>query len=126
MSGKLLERGIRRYYLQRWPSQAAMKRVRQRIKTLTGRGRAGTDIREVISRINPILRGWGNYFRTGNAAIRFNQIDWYVGGRLRDLMCKRYGRNLRPGQTAAWTREWFEALGLYRLRGTIRYPVPAS
>jgi RNA-directed DNA polymerase len=126
VSGKLLERGIRRYYLQRWPSQAAMKRLRQRIKTLTGRGRAGIDIREVISRINPILRGWGNYFRTGNAAIRFIQIDWYVVGRLRGLMRKRYGRNLRPGQTAVWTREWFEAHGLYRLRGTIRYPAVAS
>jgi RNA-directed DNA polymerase len=126
VSGKMLERGIRRYYLQRWSSQAAMKRVRQRIKALTGRGRVGTDIREVISQINPILRGWGNYFRTGNAAIRFNQIDWYVVGRLRGLMRKRYGRNLRPGQTATWTREWFEAHGLYRLRGTIRYPATAS
>jgi len=86
VSGRLLERGIRRYYLQRWPSQASMKRLRQRIKALTGRGRAGTDIREVISWINPILRGWGNYFRTRNAAIRFNQIDWYVVRRLRDLM----------------------------------------
>jgi RNA-directed DNA polymerase len=122
----LLERGIRRYYLQRWPSQQAMKRLRQRIKALTGRGRTGTDIREVISWINPLLRGWGNYFRTGNAAICFNQIDSYVVGRLRGLMRKRYGRNLRPGQTALWTREWFEALGLYRLRGTIRYPVAAS
>jgi RNA-directed DNA polymerase len=126
VSGKLLERGVRRYYLQRWPSQAAMKRVRQRIKALTGRGRTGTDIREVISQINPILRGWGNYFRTGNAAIRFVQIDWYVVGRLRGLMRKRYGRNLRPGQIAVWTREWFEAHGLYRLRGTIRYPGLAS
>lgn len=126
VSGKLLERGIRRYYLQRWPSQAAMKRVRQRIKALTGRGRAGMDIREVISLINPILRGWGNYFRTGNAAIRFNQIDGYVLGRLRGLMRKRYGRNLRPGHWKTWTREWFEAHGLYRLRGTIRYPATAS
>ena len=126
VSGRLLERGIRRYYLQRWPSQAAMKRVRQRIKALAGRGRVGTDIREVISRINPILRGWGNYFRTGNAAIRFNQIDSYVLRCLRDLMFKRQGRNVRPGQTAIWTREWFEAHGLYRLRGTVRYPVSAS
>jgi RNA-directed DNA polymerase len=46
--------------------------------------------------------------------------------RLRGLMVKRYGRNLHAGQSAAWTREWFEAHGLYRLRGTIRYPVPAS
>lgn len=126
VSGRLLERGIRRYYLQRWPSQTAMKRVRQRIKALTGRGRTGMDIREVISRINPILRGWGNYFRTGNAAIKFNHIDRYVERRLRGLMRKRYGRNLRPGQTAVWTREWFEAHGLYRLRGTIRYPATAS
>ena len=126
VSGKLLERGIRRYYLQRWPSQAAMKRVRQKIKAMTGRGRVGTDIREVISWLNPILRGWGNYFRTGNAAIRFNQIDRYVVRRLSGLMRKRYGRNLRPGQWQTWTREWFEAHGLYRLRGTIRYPAIAS
>jgi len=126
LSGRLMERGIRRYYLQRWPSQQAMKSIRQKIKSKTLRGRAGQDVREVIAELNPILRGWGNYFRTGNAAIRFNRVDWYVVGRLRGLMRKRYGRNLRPGQSALWTREWFEAHGLYRLRGTIRYPVSAS
>jgi RNA-directed DNA polymerase len=126
VSGRLLERGIRRYYLHRWPSQQAMKSIRAKIKRMTLSGRAGQDIREVIAGLNPILRGWGNYFRTGNAAIRFNRIDWYVVGRLRRLMRKRYGRHLRPGQTTVWTREWFEAHGLYRLRGTVRYPVPAS
>jgi RNA-directed DNA polymerase len=65
VSGRLLEQGVRRYYLQRWPSQQAMKRLRQQIKVLTGRNRVGTGLREVISRIHPILRGWGNYFRTG-------------------------------------------------------------
>jgi RNA-directed DNA polymerase len=126
VSGRLLERGVRRYYLQRWPSQQAMKRVRERIKAKTGHGRAGQDIREVIAGLNPILRGWGGYFRTGNAATKFVQIDDYVERRLRRLMRKRYGRNLRPGQWKLWTREWFEAHGLYRLRGTIRYPTPAS
>ena len=126
VSGRMLERGIRRYYLQRWPSQRAMTRVRGKIKAKTGRGRAGQNIREVIAELNPILRGWGNYFRTGNAAKKFNQIDYYVVGRLRALMVKRYGRNLRPGQVLDWTREWFEAHGLYRLRGTIRYPGYAS
>jgi RNA-directed DNA polymerase len=126
VSGRMLERGVRRYYLQRWPSQRAMKRVRGKIKAKTGRGRAGQDLREVIADLNPVLRGWGNYFRTGNAAQKFVQIDYYVVGRLRDLLIKRYGRNLRPGQTTAWIREWFEAHGLYRLRGTIRYPGYAS
>jgi RNA-directed DNA polymerase len=126
VSGRMLERGVRRYYLQRWPSQRAMKRVRGKIKAKTGRGRAGQDLREVIADLNPILRGWGNYFRTGNAAKKFNQVDYYVLGRLRGLMIKRYGRNLRPGQWEIWTREWFEAHGLYRLRGTVRYPGYAS
>jgi RNA-directed DNA polymerase len=122
VSGRMLERGVRRYYLQRWPSQRAMKRIRARIKALTGIGRAGMDIRDVIKAINPILRGWGNYFRTGNAATKFIQIDGYVRRRLHGLMRKRYGRNLKPGQWEIWTREWFEAHGLYRLRGTVRYP----
>lgn len=126
VSGRMLERGVRRYYLQRWPSQRAMKRVRAKIKANTGAWRKGHDIRDVIADLNPILRGWGNYFRTGNAANKFVQIDHYVERRLWRLMRKRYGRNLRPGQWEAWTREWFEAHGLYRLRGTIRYPGLAS
>lgn len=126
VSGRMLERGVRRYYLQRWPSQRSMKRIRQKIKAKTGRGRAGHDIRDVIADLNPILRGWGNYFRTGNASDKFVQIDRYVVWRLRGLMLKRYGRHLRPGQWKIWKREWFEALGLYRLRGTIRYPGYAS
>lgn len=126
VSGRMLEQGVRRYYLHRWPSDRAMKRVRGKIKAKTGRGRAGQDIRETIAVLNPILRGWGNYFRTGNAAKKFNQIDRYVVYRLWRLMRKRYGRNLRPGQWKAWTREWFEAQGLYRLRGTVRYPGYAS
>jgi RNA-directed DNA polymerase len=126
VSGRMLEQGVRRYYLQRWPSNRAMTRVRGKLKAKTGKGRAGQDIREVIADLNPILRGWGNYFRTGNAAKKFNQIDGYVLGRLRGLMIKRYGRNLKAGQTSNWTREFFEAHGLYRLRGTVRYPGYAS
>jgi RNA-directed DNA polymerase len=126
VSGRMLERGVRRYYLQRWPSQRAMKRVRGKIKAKTGRGRAGQDLREVIADLNPILRGWGSYFRTGNAAVKFNQIDSHVISRLRGLMVKRYGRNLKAGQSSTWTREFFEAHGLYRLRGTVRYPGCAS
>jgi RNA-directed DNA polymerase len=122
LSGRLWERGVRRYYLHRWPSTESMRRVRRKVKALTGRNRIHQDIEDVISDLNPILRGWGNYFRTGNPHHKFVQIDWYVAGRLRRLLVKRYGRNLHAGQADDWTREWFEAHGLYRLRGTVRYP----
>lgn len=124
MSGRLLERyGRRRYYLQRWPSQAAMKRVRQRVHELTHRGWNGVkDVREIIANLNPILRGWGNYFRTGNAAKRFNQLDTYVWERLHRFMKGRKGRNLKAGDSATWNRDFFVNHGLHRLRGTVRYP----
>ena len=125
VSGRLLECGIRRYYLHRWPSQRSMKRLRQKIKALTSRNRCHQDIREIITMINPILRGWGNYFRTGNAATKFVSIDRYVVWRLKRLLVKRYGRNLHAGRADAWTREWFEEHGSYRLRGTVRYPKAA-
>ena len=126
MSGRLWEqKRIVRYYLHRWPSKRAMKRMRQKVKARTGRNRAGADIRDVIDDLNPVLRGWGKYFRTGNAAKKFRQIDDYVVGRLRGLMIKKRGRNLRPGQWLDWTEDWFNGHGLYRLRGTVRYPKAA-
>ena len=126
MSGRLWEqRGIVRYYLHRWPSQTAMARLRAKVRDRTGRHRVGIDIRDVIAELNPILRGWGNYFRTGNAAAKFRQIDWYVTMRLFRLMVKKRGRNLRAGQIDQWTEEWFNGHGLHRLRGTIRYPKAA-
>ena len=123
MSGRLWEqKRIVRYYLHRWPSQRAMKRLREKVHARTGRNRVGEDIRVVIADLNPLLRGWGNYFRTGNAAVKFRQADDYVVWRLRTLMVRKRGRNLHAGQAGAWTEEWFNGHGLYRLRGTIRYP----
>ena len=123
MSGRLWEqKRIIRYYLHRWPSQAAMARLRDKVRDRTGRNRVGIDIGAVIEQLNPILRGWGNYFRTGNADTRFHQIDRYVTWRLHRLLAKKRGRNLRAGQADQWTEEWFNGHGLHRLRGTIRYP----
>ena len=126
MSGRLWEqKRIVRYYLHRWPSQRAMKRLREKVHARTGRNRAGDDIRDVIADLNPLLRGWGNYFRTGNAAGKFRQADDYVVRRLRGLMIKKRGRNLHAGQSRTWTEEWFNGHGLHRLRGTVRYPKAA-
>lgn len=126
MSGRLWEqKRIVRYYLHRWPSQRAMKRLREKVRDQTGRNRAGLAIEQVIAMLNPVLRGWGNYFRTGNAAIKFRQIDNYVVWRLRRLLVKKRGRNLHAGVADQWTEGWFNDHGLYRLRGTVRYPKAA-
>jgi RNA-directed DNA polymerase len=116
-------------YLFRWPAPRAMKAVRRRIHDLTDRRRwAGMkDIRDVIRVLNPVLRGWGGYFRTGNASTQFNRVDSYVRERLLKLLARRGGqRSGRKGRPFRWTawphRRFVTEHGLYQLLGTIRYP----
>ncbi len=114
-----------RTYLFRWPSPRAMNRIRERVRELTDRRRrAGMkDIREVIRDLNPVLRGWGNYFRTGNASIKFQQVDLYVNQRLVRLMYARQRTDRRLFSRKQWPPARFaRELGLHRLVGTIRYP----
>jgi RNA-directed DNA polymerase len=126
MSGKLWEqKRIIRYYLHRWPSMRSMKRARAKVKALTARSQVGQQLEDVIRRLNLFLRGWGNYFRTGNAALKFQAMDRYVAWRLKRLLIKKRGRNLRAGQAERWSRTWFHDQGLHKLMGTIRYPKAA-
>ena len=125
LSGRIWEQEHKRlYFLHRWPNQRSMQRVRARVRELTPGTRCHADIRTVIADLNRVLRGWGNYFCTGNAADQFTSIDSFVVRRLRTLRRKRKGRHLRAGEAHGWTREYFERLGLHRLRGTIAYPEP--
>jgi RNA-directed DNA polymerase len=123
MSGRLWEqRRIVRYFLHRRPSKRSMQRARTRIRALTCRSRVGVRLPETIKALNLFLRGWGGYFRTGNAADTFNTLDRYVVWRLKRLLIKQRGRNLRAGQLNLWTSDWFHDQGLHQLMGTIRYP----
>ena len=124
MSGPIWEKERKRvYFLQRGPSQRSMKRLREKVRLLTGRHRQGVkDVRVLIKDLNPVLRGWGNHFRTGNAAKQFNQADSYVCKRLHGFMVERKGRHLRAGEADQWTRDFFWGHGLHRLRGTVKYP----
>ena len=118
----------RQEYLFRWPSPKAMKRVRGRIRELTDRRRWSgmKNLKDVIKELNPVLRGWGNYFRTGNASQKFQQIDWYVSQRLVRLIYRHRQNWGRPFFNSWWTSARFATLGLHRLVGTIRYPTPVN
>jgi len=111
-------------YLFRWPAPKSMNKVRERVRELTERRRrAGMkDLREVIGELNPVLRGWGNYFGTGNASIKFQQIDSFVRRRLLRLISRRGGDRAKAVNPEEWTWHRLEKLGLHRLLGTIRYP----
>ncbi len=89
------------------------------LRELTDTRRSGVkDVQQMIADLNPVLRGWGDYFRTGNADGKFNQIDNYVHARLVRWLYRRGGpreqRQLREG-----THQSFYAMGWHRLRGTV-------
>jgi RNA-directed DNA polymerase len=112
-------------YLFRWPSPKAMTSIQRRIRDLTNRRRwtGLQDICEVVQVLNPRLRGWGNYFRTGNASWKFQQVDRYVNQRLVRLLPHMREWRRRPFDLSEWPPARFaEELGLHRLVGTIRYP----
>ena len=119
-----IQRNPRQYYTQRWPSPKAMKRVRARVRELTDRRQSGKDVKQIIAELNPVLRGWGHYFRTGNADRKFNQLDSYVYRRLTRWLIRRGGQ--RPGRVEKWTHDRFVGMGLHRLRGTVKYPAQAA
>jgi group II intron reverse transcriptase/maturase len=107
-------------YLQRWPSQAALQAMRDRVKAITSdRRRLAEPIEALIADLNRALRGWGAYFRSGNASRHFSRLDSYV----RERLCLWQSRKQRRGG-----RRWSTlplrtllALGLYRLGGTVTW-----
>jgi hypothetical protein len=122
-----IQRCPRLSFLQRWPSPKAMKRIRQRVHDLTDRSTyGGKDVKEVIDRLNPVLRGWSNYFRTGNADEKFNQVDDHVHRSVVRWMQKRGGQRREPIRFDDWPFERLFAMGLLQLRRAVRYPAQAT
>jgi group II intron reverse transcriptase/maturase len=113
------------HFVARWPSPGAMKRVRERVHDLTSRRSFGMDLGQLITWLNPVLRGWGNYFRTGNSDREFRAIDHYVCKRLRRWLLRRGGQR-RRGQLDRWPGSRFYGMGLHRLHGTVRYASHAA
>jgi len=108
-----------RYYLQRWPSGRAMAAIRARVREATGRRFVGHPIEWVVGNLNRVLRGWGAYFRHGNPARKFAQIDSYVHQRLAIFASVKHGLHGRNWQRR-FTWAWLKALGVYRLSGRVR------
>jgi group II intron reverse transcriptase/maturase len=109
-----------KWYLQRWPSARAMSNIRSKIRVLTDRRSTGLALNTVVERLNPVLRGWGNYFRDGNSARKFMQVDSYVHERLAILATAKHRRSGRRWATT-YNVAWFQRLGVHTLSGSVRH-----
>ncbi len=110
-----------RWYLHQWPSTRAMKSIRARIRDRTDRRFAGMDLRVLVEmNLNPVLRGWGAYFRVGNSTRKFDHIDNYVRLRLARLASVKFGLSgINWGNRFDYA--WLRTLGIHELVGSVRY-----
>jgi RNA-directed DNA polymerase len=67
---------------------------------------------KVIEEINPILRGWVNYFRVGHSTRCFSMVNHWVEVKVRRHLMRARGRQGRGWKR--WSREWmYGTLGLF-------------
>lgn len=99
-----------------WPSRRAKRAVRAKIKAVTApRGKLGLPVEEIVKELNPILRGWGAYFRRYGNGDQMAQIDRYVQLRIALFVTKkRRRRGISPWQVCR-DRAWWSRVGLYQL-----------
>jgi RNA-directed DNA polymerase len=119
-----------------FPSRQALRAVMHRIKTLTNRSTVNLSLDQLIHALNPILRGWANYYRHAASSRCFAYLSHYLWWRVIRWLRKKYPRltwkqirrrcwghhwTSREGTRLAWPDE--VSVTRYRYRGH-RIPSP--
>ncbi len=104
----------------RFPSDHALRRLRAKLKPVTRRQQPRA-VQAVVAAVNPLLRGWGQYFRHGHCRTRFARVDAWVRMRLRSFLWKRKARG-RAHQR--WPNAFWARLGLFSLTAHVRSADP--
>jgi len=80
---------LNRHGLYAIPAQKSVDRFKDQIRAMTQR-KIPLRMHALIESINPIIRGWGNYFCRSNVRKRFNQLDRWIVQRLWSHRAKRW------------------------------------
>jgi len=118
---RIKSRKYKKYYTQKRPSNKAMNNIRAKIRNILGpRAILNWSIDEVVNKVNPVLKGWMNYFRFGNSSEEFTQIDRYVHRRLALWWSKKRQKiGIRWKTDFTWNK--FKKCGIQILSGNIIY-----
>ena len=92
-----------------FPSDKAMKAYRRKVAIATRRQQP-KNVLMVIQKLNPIIRGWGNYFKSGNCKTRFRDLDGWTRMRLRSFIAKKH--RLCLSAHIKYPNSYFKELGL--------------
>jgi len=96
------------------PSKKSVKRLRERIHAETTNRWNALPVSSRVDELNPLLRGWANYFSQGPVRQLYRQIDNYTARRLRIWLRRRSGKR-GTGYRQYSDQYLYEKLGLIRL-----------
>lgn len=98
-----------------WVSRKAYSQIKSKLRELTPR-KSGVSLSVIIQRLNPVLRGWLQYFQHSRPAV-FQRLDSFVRRRLRSLLRCRHRRKgcARAGDNLIWRNAFFAEHGLFNL-----------
>jgi len=78
------------------PSKESVQDVQRKLKDQWDKAQ-GTNIQAVLAKLNPIIRGWANYFRTAVAKEIFSSLDRWMF-----YKADRYTRRTHPKKSKDW------------------------
>jgi RNA-directed DNA polymerase len=99
----------------KWPREKSQKKLKDSIRERTRRHN-GHSLKVIITRVNQVVRGWGNYFQGGVRTVS-PKIDGWIRGRLRSILrvrAKRHGRG-RGRDHNRYPNDYFAERGLASL-----------
>jgi RNA-directed DNA polymerase len=93
------------------PRKRAIASFKAQVRYLTRRQR-GVSLQAVVDSLNPVIRGWGNYFVDGHIAELFERLDEWIRMRLRSYKRKRIAK---PGLNWQMPSRALKEMGLVSL-----------
>ena len=79
-------------------AKESVKRIREKLKESFRRGKGRRLDRFIDEELNPILRGWANYFKLAEVEGRFEELDQWVRRKLRQMLWRQWKRNRTRAQ----------------------------
>ena len=97
------------------PRKKALKKFKDRVREVTRRQQPW-HVERIIGKLNPVIRGWGNYFGKGDVKTLFKRLDEWIRMRIRAYM---EGKKALKNQNKRIPTALLEQLGLVSLLTTL-------
>jgi RNA-directed DNA polymerase len=100
---------------EKGPRKKSVDRLKDKVRDLTRRTN-GTSLECILTKLNPVLRGWFQYFKHTRPWL-FDQLDSWIRMRLRSILRKRSGRRGRGRgrDHVRWPNAYFAERGLFTM-----------